>query len=727
MIDWNDNPLEDEEHDELGRGPFAALVAHALLAENKKRATVVGLTGGWGTGKSTVANFVIARVLATDPSINVVRFEPWMVSTPEALAREFFKELGKAVLPKDNSKESREKRAKFYRYTALALDALALTADATGSLGVPLAGAAGKALRSSRKAMEIAVKGLAEQAQQPTLREARDSLSKTLVDLEKPVVVMIDDIDRLDCAEVRTVFQLIKACADFPNVRYLLLYDHDQVVFSLSDSVHDSNAFVEKIIGQAFHLPHTTILQRQLTLTRFLEGLDLHSVEGNAKERLHDVFLCILLPGLKTVRQMKRYVGTVQSLLPGVTSGNIRNVDPADFLALEFLRQTVPTLYEVLRDEYSPVPGGIVQEYGFPEELSRVRKAARDAATPPAEPLKTLSMEVLRLLQDNITDTDGVGRTWGLPQHRDRRFASIHWTHVYFGYDSGRASMREEEWLELRRQLADGENGDKWLVFLDEEVSRTRFSNIVADRAHELSVVEAMALLTGVLTWGESQSNLRISSWEDPRPLTVVRRISAACLSRLLKEEPAEDVIGEVWLCTKALCCLSYVCAMENNNITVAHRGGEWCTREQMESVRNFILPLLLKACDSEDFFQSNHVEVYFDSLRGLLGPNEYSNWFESRAKLPEWLASYVNTVLASRWRNNVGTVAAEPGSQYWISLQALDRTLLTQDGIAAREHYFQNAAGIKMVADDFKFEKQEACSAEMVVGIGFEPTTPSV
>jgi predicted KAP-like P-loop ATPase len=115
MNQWLDDPVEDEGQDELARGPFAALIAAALLAENKRRATVVGITGGWGTGKTTVANFVIKRVQG---KATVVRFEPWMVGTSEALAREFFKELGKAAWPKEDTKDAREARARYYRYAA---------------------------------------------------------------------------------------------------------------------------------------------------------------------------------------------------------------------------------------------------------------------------------------------------------------------------------------------------------------------------------------------------------------------------------------------------------------------------------------------------------------------------------------------------------------------------------------------------------------------------------
>src|SRR5208337_918909 len=58
-----------------------------------------------------------------------------------------------------------------------------------------------------------------------SLEELRSRLFETLSKAEKRIVVLIDDIDRLDKHETHTLFRLIKACADFPNVCYVLAFD----------------------------------------------------------------------------------------------------------------------------------------------------------------------------------------------------------------------------------------------------------------------------------------------------------------------------------------------------------------------------------------------------------------------------------------------------------------------------------------------------------------------
>src|SRR5690606_5494156 len=110
----------------------------ALLKTNPKHANVIGLNGGWGTGKSTVANFVVKRIEELNKEKNnqgekeatIICFEPWMISSTEALVKEFFIELGKALLPKDDSEASVEKRKKFYKYAAKTFEVLGVIAEA---------------------------------------------------------------------------------------------------------------------------------------------------------------------------------------------------------------------------------------------------------------------------------------------------------------------------------------------------------------------------------------------------------------------------------------------------------------------------------------------------------------------------------------------------------------------------------------------------------------------
>ena len=67
---------------------------------------------------------------------------------------------------------------------------------------------------------------------------------------------MIDDIDRLNAAEVRQVFRLIKLNANFANTVYLVAFDKVLVVKALEEVAPGSPAeYLEKIVQVSFELP----------------------------------------------------------------------------------------------------------------------------------------------------------------------------------------------------------------------------------------------------------------------------------------------------------------------------------------------------------------------------------------------------------------------------------------------------------------------------------------
>ncbi len=54
----DDSPKVDPQHDTLGLAPFAEQLATTIRALSAPTGYVIGLHGTWGSGKSTVLNFV---------------------------------------------------------------------------------------------------------------------------------------------------------------------------------------------------------------------------------------------------------------------------------------------------------------------------------------------------------------------------------------------------------------------------------------------------------------------------------------------------------------------------------------------------------------------------------------------------------------------------------------------------------------------------------------------
>jgi predicted KAP-like P-loop ATPase len=126
-----------------------------------------------------------------------VDFNPWWFSGRDDLAHAFLRQL-QAVLPRrsDKLKEIASLVGEFAEGIGGLLDLTGWTAGAGGVAGKLL----GRLTKSKPKDV-------------PALKaKIADGLRKAKV----RILVLVDDIDRLDNAEVRQLFTVIKALADFP-------------------------------------------------------------------------------------------------------------------------------------------------------------------------------------------------------------------------------------------------------------------------------------------------------------------------------------------------------------------------------------------------------------------------------------------------------------------------------------------------------------------------------
>ena len=76
--------------------------------------------------------------------------------------------------------------------------------------------------------------------------ESRSELVEELGKLNRPLVVIIDDFDRLNKEEIKTVIQLVKANSDLPNVVYILLYQEEIIAKALEENWQKGREYLEK-------------------------------------------------------------------------------------------------------------------------------------------------------------------------------------------------------------------------------------------------------------------------------------------------------------------------------------------------------------------------------------------------------------------------------------------------------------------------------------------------
>ena len=323
-----DRPSRDPKDDLFGHAPFAKNLADSICRYPGSDGLVLALYGPWGSGKSTVLNYVQHYLdqLPEDEQPVVVKFNPWWFSGQENLARAFLGQL-QAVLT--------AKSKKFKQLSALLAD----FAEGIGGL-VDLAGVSGGAGRRIGKL-------LGQKRKPKNVPALKESITAILRKAGKRILVVIDDIDRLMPEETRQLFTVIKALADFPNVVYLLAFDRKVAAQAIEQqSGLPGDRYLEKVIQVPFELPPVDRVALQAALFKRLEEA-LGEIPKEAFDQAYwtNVYHDGIDPLIQTPRDVVRLTNTLKVTYPSVRG----EVNTVDFIALETLRVFLPDLYDVIR------------------------------------------------------------------------------------------------------------------------------------------------------------------------------------------------------------------------------------------------------------------------------------------------------------------------------------------------------------------------------------------
>lgn len=322
-----DNPIESSAEDLLGRAPLARDFAQSLRRLDVRRGAVVGIFGPWGHGKSSFVN-LMREELAAEPPITVIDFNPWMFSGTQQLVEHFFNELSTHL-----KKLGDPKLAGAAKLVDDYGDSIASVAGLLGPLGI----------------LGVAsVRGIAKRlGRQRGASEKKKLAAAELAKLDDPILVVIDDIDRLTSEEIRDIFKLVRLTASFPNVIYLLAFDRARVEQALTEPGIAGRAYLEKIIQVSFDLPATP---DGVLTSRVFSALQaaLDEVEGEPRfksDRWADTYFEIIAPMLTNMRDVARYATSVRSTLSALAT----EIEVVDLLAMEAFRIFRPEIFAQLR------------------------------------------------------------------------------------------------------------------------------------------------------------------------------------------------------------------------------------------------------------------------------------------------------------------------------------------------------------------------------------------
>lgn len=347
-----DRALSSNDDDKLGFLGVASRIAKSLVDRASEEGLVVGVEGAWGSGKSSLL-FLIGEELkkqVEEQKPTVINFRPWLVGSRDALITSLFSELSnqlaRVAFEAGNAKPEQKAKAKaaeaalrsFVRGLSSAGSIIEVVGDASGFAPLKLVGKGAKALGELAKGKSNA----------PQLSELKDDLSKSLKELGHRFIITIDDVDRLEPAEVIEVLRLVRSVVDLPNVVYLLCYDGEILAQCIEKAagVHSGKDFLEKIVQLTVMVPKPEPLQLRQWFT---DGLHLIASVKNDDElsRLKTVIDYEGGRQLKTPRSVVRALDAIRFFWPPL---NDLHADLADLVWLQLIKDGNPKLYRWIED-----------------------------------------------------------------------------------------------------------------------------------------------------------------------------------------------------------------------------------------------------------------------------------------------------------------------------------------------------------------------------------------
>ena len=440
----SDKPVTTKENDSFQRYFFSKRIAETINKRKSREGLVIGLYGAWGEGKSTVLNFLENEL--KDDSLIVVRFNPWSFSYEENILTNFYHTLAKA-LEKDPSKLT-EKIGKVF-----------------GDFGglVSIAG--------------VDLTKFGEILSKVEPNELKERINKFIEESEKKLVVIIDDIDRLDKSEIFSLIKLVKVNADFLNTYYVLSFDNDMVASAISERFGDGTKrsgehFLEKIVQVPLKIPTAQKSDlRTFALKQVEDVLNSNEIElsQNEIQNLVHYFDSAILCKIDTPRSALRYANSISFAFPLL----LNEVNNVDLLLVEAVKIFYPDLYGFIQDKSNYFFDSYDNAYNRNINREEIKKQFLDYISSSANISKEDEPNVLQLLiflfpRLNELLSNSFNMQFGETVVREKKIGAYSYFKRYFAYSVLKDEISDVEFdafLQLFDNIDHEEIAKRLLIF----------------------------------------------------------------------------------------------------------------------------------------------------------------------------------------------------------------------------------------------------------------------
>lgn len=461
------------EQDHLGRAVFSKYLARCMLDHTTSESLVLGLYGGWGTGKTSIINMTLEELRYAASNMFdqqkpvILNFSAWSYSGQNQLIYSFFRRLSSEI-----------RQFPFFENSERIIYLLELYVSFFTHKPIP------KSLRQERTGIFKFLKEKDENSygweSGRDLTQVKAELNFLLSQQKHKIIIFIDNISRLEDSEINQIFQIVKSMGDFSNTIYLLALDKEQVIHAL-DKIHgNGQPYLDKIVQLPFEIPPISSQDLEnILLYRLNPIIQLVPEDSWNKEYWADIYYSILKYLFQTPRDITRYINTLSFSYPHVKD----IVNPVDFFAMTAVYVFSPNVFYGIRDNKDLFTDLVENIYSFDQQKLNEDKLRCDEIL--NRPGKIEREHLLRLLILLFPRLRKIYET-NVSFHHSESIARKNWRictsdifEVYFRLSMSTGIISEAEMNAILALAQDEEGFDLALLRLNQDEKIARFLDLL--------------------------------------------------------------------------------------------------------------------------------------------------------------------------------------------------------------------------------------------------------
>lgn len=297
-----------------------SIIKQLLNTDISKESFALALTGEWGSGKSTFLMCITEEIENTKEAY-VIKFNPWNSMSPQTLIQDFFQQLNNYV---SRLYSPLEKSIFSYAYALTKIDIEPNINQIMKLIPAP---------------------------SEKNLDQLKKNVEKGLKHIDKPILVIIDDIDRLEKEELFEVLRLIRNTGNFPRLIYIVAYDEKYVTQQLKHKgIYDGKLFLEKIFPAQVALPKVDLSEVYIEFKHQLRTMVKKSCQINSCfDKLQTDEINNIKRALYSFRRAKHFARQLSMSAKFLSETLGQNgFSLRDLLFVELLHYLSPSLYDIL-------------------------------------------------------------------------------------------------------------------------------------------------------------------------------------------------------------------------------------------------------------------------------------------------------------------------------------------------------------------------------------------